>query len=264
MPQNPSLSRTSARRFEIHAKFIARTDVGKRRNHNEDNHHVDKDGRFCVVADGMGGHAAGEVASRLAVELVSRFAEKQLEGPALSGEQLTAAIKEWVQSVNSKIHSHNGKESSAKKRMGTTVVFLGLFGDLAAVGHVGDSRAYLLREGKLEMLTADHSIYSDQIEKSRLPAKDRNRTRKRKYITKAMGTRPTVEADVRLIDLAVGDVFLLCSDGLTDMVADVELQQKLNKGLADLNKVVDGLVNTANRRGGHDNITVIAAEILAD
>ncbi len=217
-----------------------------------------------IIADGMGGHSAGEVASRLAVESVAEFADKQLQsGSSLGDDLIRAALKDWVQKVNTKIYTHNASEATAKKRMGTTVVFLCVFGERVAVGHVGDSRAYLFRGGKLEVQTADHSIYSDQIDKKRLPEKDRKRTRKRKYITKAMGTRPKVEADVRIVALEDGDVFLLCSDGLTDMVADIELQERLERGKGDLEKVLDGLVNTANRRGGHDNITIVAGSFTA-
>lgn len=222
-----------------------------------------------VVCDGMGGHEAGEIASRLAVDIFAENAAKarrRLDAPDL---KLSAAramaqdfIIDWTQHANAEIHERGRKDGdeTLKSRMGTTLAVCLFVSDFVVVGNVGDSRVYRLREGVLEQMTEDHTIVAAA---QRSPS-DPRPPRKRKYVTRALGTKRTVEPDVRLLDVFGGDVFLLCSDGLTDLVDDDEIETVLRRAGPNRRLAVRSLIDLANKRGGVDNVTVVLCEVQGD
>jgi len=230
-----------------------------RRQNNEDSMFVDSDAGLFVVADGMGGHAAGEVASNIAVQTLAG----QLGGlaPGASDEAVRAAMRAAIVEAGRIIYTQS-RQISDQAGMGTTVtaLFLTLDGRYV-IGHIGDSRAYLLRDGQLERLTRDHSLVQEQLDQGLLTS-DRARGHPLNHIlTRALGTVKHVSPDVYSGAYAPGDVYLLASDGLTDMLADADIQEILS----DVDALEPGivtLVENANAAGGLDNITAVAAEIL--
>lgn len=226
------------------------------------------------MCDGMGGHEAGEIASRLAVdtfaERVAKF-RHLLDNPSLKLSQARSMaqelVLEWTQVANSAIHERGKSTRKAgedgadpkdfKSRMGTTMALVFFVSDFVVVSNVGDSRVYRVRGG-IEKLTDDHVVIADA---QRHPA-DPRPPRKRKFVTKALGTKSTVDPDVHLLDVKGGDLFLLCSDGLTDLVDDDEIRQALTRHKDDLRSAVRTLIALANKRGGTDNVTVVIAEVV--
>ncbi len=236
------------------------THVGMRRNHNEDAIYLLDDLGLYIVADGMGGHAHGEVASAMAVEAISSqlFETNSANVPF----SLSGAIKE----ANSRIYKYSkerlessGDTATLMAGMGTTVVALYIRQGMACIAHVGDSRAYRLRDSHLELLTQDHSLAA-------MAAAGRGafpipiRTGFKNVITRALGIEPEVEVDVREEPIAEGDLFLLCSDGLTNMVTDPRIHEILSSGLS-IQSACETLISEANRNGGRDNISCILVQI---
>jgi serine/threonine protein phosphatase PrpC len=254
---------------EIH--FGALTDVGRTREHNEDNYLVDKKLGLFVVCDGMGGHAAGEVASALAVrtihdeirkeaELLRDYAEGASGGAKVSKRDILSMLEFAVNRASSKVHSEATKD--AKKRgMGTTLVALLIVGNQAFIIYVGDSRIYLLRDGVLEQITEDHTVYNELIKRKKMPREQVEQLAQKNAITRAVGVYEHVEPDTLVLDLLQGDRFLLCSDGLSGYFED-ELEQ-LGKFLAqpDADSVVRQLIDWANEHGGKDNITSVLVTV---
>ena len=231
------------------------SDVGHCRETNEDNYFFDIALGAYTVADGMGGHAAGEVASRLAVEaLEETFRGNGGLGESVRGasERLQAAVTEANRRICDSIVAH-----AEQRGMGTTVVMLLVVGDHAVVGHVGDSRAYRLRGDRLERLTNDHSWVSEQVKAGLLTDDDAQRHPMRNIVTRALGSRVEVSAEVAEMEVLAGDVFLLCSDGLNAMLSDDEIRQNLADHREDPEAACRALVEAANARGGEDNTTVI-------
>jgi protein phosphatase len=223
-----------------------RTDAGRKRRRNEDAFVVDPP--LFAVADGMGGAQAGEVASRLAAAAFREFHEAD----ALEPEARLQAI---IQEANRRIFER-AQSDTAASGMGTTVT-AALVGEAGVViGHVGDSRAYRIRRGDLEQLTQDHSLVGDLMRSGRLTPEEADTHPQRSVITRALGTDPEVDVDTFTVDVADGDLFLICSDGLSTMVADDEILGIVANadGLESAGKA---LVKAANRRGGDDNITVV-------
>jgi protein phosphatase len=231
------------------------SDVGHCRETNEDNYFFDSTLGVYTVADGMGGHAAGEVASRLAVEAFEEtFRVNGGLGESIveATERLRTAVTEANRRICDSILAH-----AEQRGMGTTVVTLLTIGDRAVVGHVGDSRAYLLRGERLERLTDDHSWVSEQVRAGMLTDDDAQRHPMRNIVTRALGSRTEVAADIADTEILPGDVFLLCSDGLNAMLSDREIGQKLAEHRRDPEAACRALVDAANARGGEDNTTVI-------
>jgi protein phosphatase len=228
------------------------TDAGRKRRRNEDAYVVEPP--LFAVADGMGGAQAGEVASRLAVVAFREFHEADEFAPT---ERVTAIIKE----ANRRIYER-AREDAAASGMGTTITAAVLADDSIAIGHVGDSRAYRLREGGLEQLTEDHSLVADLVRSGRLKPEEADTHPQRSVITRALGTDPDVDVDAFDVALEPGDVFLLCSDGLTTMVEDDEIV-RIVTGSKDLDDAAKLLVKAANRRGGEDNVTVVLFRVEA-
>jgi len=249
-------------------KSWARTDIGRKRKHNEDSFLQDDELGLYIVADGMGGHAAGEVASAQAVKSIR---EALLEGkPVLEAFRATPTIeaREHVAQLMEKaVHKACAdiyavaSSDTGKRGMGTTVVALLCIGKKAVIGHVGDSRVYLFRNGRAHQLTEDHTIIQEQLKRG-LITRDQIATAENKnVITRAVGIQPSVAVDTLVTDLIPGDLYLLCSDGLHGYLADDELPALLaQEPRAQLS---DQLVDLANTRGGKDNITAIAVSVEA-
>jgi len=229
--------------------YASKTDTGHRRRRNEDSHVVRPP--LFAVADGMGGAQAGEVASRLATAALD---EPQASADG-NGEQ---RIVELVQEANRRVFQRS-TEDAATQGMGTTMT-VALVDDAAGTvsfGHVGDSRAYRVRDGELEQLTEDHSLVGELVRSGRLAPEEAGSHPQRSVITRAVGTEPDVDVDTFTIEGREGDVFLLCSDGLTDMVDEDAIRNAVNASNGDLDRAARALVDAANAGGGEDNITVV-------
>lgn len=230
----------------------ALTDTGRRRPQNEDTFVCEPP--LFAVADGVGGAQAGEIASRLAAAALEE------RPPEALGEETLA---ELLQAANERIYRHALEDPTAAG-MGTVVTAL-LVDETAgtiSVGHVGDSRAYRSRAGQLEQLTPDHSLVGELVRAGKLSTEEAEQHPHRSVITRAVGTEPTVEVDTFTIAADPGDLFLICSDGLTDIVRDTEIAQLLAASGNDPDEAAGALVDAANRAGGIDNITVVLFEIL--
>jgi PPM family protein phosphatase len=235
------------------AAYARASDTGRRRRRNEDSYVVAPP--LFAVADGMGGAQAGEVASRLAAAALEDTDSGALSGP----EKVTSLIKEANRRVFARAVS-----DPATSGMGTTMTVALVEGDEVTIGHVGDSRAYLVRDGRLSQLTEDHSLVNELLKSGKLSREEAITHPQRSVITRAVGTDPEVEVDAFTVGADVGDVFLLCSDGLTDMVVDDDILDVVERHRDDLDRVTKALVSAANRGGGEDNITVIAFAIADD
>jgi serine/threonine protein phosphatase PrpC len=226
------------------------TDPGRKRRRNEDSYVVDPP--LFAVADGMGGAQAGEVASRLAAAAFREYHEAD-ELPA--GERLAAIVQE----ANRRIYER-AREDAQASGMGTTVTAALLDGERLVLGHVGDSRAYLLRGDEVTQLTDDHSLVADLVRSGRLTPAEAEAHPQRSVITRALGTDPEVDVDAIVVEAQPGDVILLCSDGLTTMVTDDAIL-RIVQGASSLEDAAKELVRAANRGGGEDNVTVILFRI---
>ena len=246
----------------------SRTDVGRKRKHNEDSCFADDAMGLYIVADGMGGHAAGEVASAQAVKSIR---EAVAEGkPVLESFSRTPTVeaREHVAQLMEKailracadIHAL-AVSDLGKRGMGTTVVALLVAGKKAVVGHVGDSRVYLYRSGRAHQLTEDHTIIQEQLKRGLITKEQVPTADNKNVITRAVGIQPSVAVDTLVTDVLPGDLFLLCSDGLHGYLHDDELAQLLAQERA---RLPDLLVDLANQRGGKDNITAVCVGVESD
>ena len=231
-------------------KVFARTDIGKVRPINEDSFYLPGEGEnFCAIADGMGGHNAGEVASAMAVE----FFSGKMRGAAVSG----AAMREAVEGANRAVFEKS-LEANQLSGMGTTFTALAVSGNNVHIAHVGDSRAYLLRNGSIMRLTLDHTLVEEMVLQGVITPREAKHHPKRNYITRALGTAEYVEVDLIQIELQPGDVFFLCSDGLSNHVEDKKILEicRMDSGW---NEKVSMVVDAALENGGSDNITALFA-----
>ena len=233
-------------------QIVKATDTGRKRRHNEDAYVCEPP--LFAIADGMGGAQAGEVASRLAAEA--------LEGRTLEPGRAQEQVVELIQEANRRIFERAGSDPSLAG-MGTTLTLAVVEGASLAIGHVGDSRAYLIREGTLEQLTEDHSLVAELTRAGKLSEEEAESHPQRSVITRALGTDPDVDVDAFTVETREGDVFLLCSDGLTSMVEDEAILQTVAKRRRNLERAARDLVKAANRSGGEDNITLLLFEIVA-
>ncbi len=233
------------------------TDVGRVRDSNEDQFFVDETLGLYAVADGMGGHAAGEIASEIAIRALVDSVRQACDAPAGpdasgAGEHLEKAIASANRLICEATAGHDDRRG-----MGTTVVALLALPDRAVIAHVGDSRAYLLRDGQLRLLTSDHSWVNEQVRLGILSASDAHRHPMRNVVTRALGTRGEVRADLIDEPLQERDAFLLCSDGLNVMLEDDAIRDILLASAGDPEAACRSLVAAANGEGGDDNTTVI-------
>lgn len=239
------------------------SDRGRSRERNEDSFVVDPEHRLFVVADGMGGHRHGEVASRIAVETIHRFILEGAGDGAVPGEPL-AAPESWL--LRAAIRSANERVLGAIRQdgsllgMGTTVVGLLLDDGRATVAHVGDSRAYRVRDGQLERLTRDHTWVNEQVVAGHLSEEQARHHPLKNVVTRALGAGGEVSIETRELRVRVGERYLLCSDGLSAMLADDEICRELGSD-RPLDDICRRLVEAANARGGIDNITVVIVEV---
>lgn len=236
-------------------RSAARTDVGMRRQDNEDRYATVPGIGLFVVADGMGGHKAGQVASQIAVEAAIRAIEA-LQGASVS---LAERLRHAVACANREIFLA-AQADAELAGMGTTLVAM-LFGEeRLALAHVGDSRAYLLRRGRLRALTDDHSIVAELLRRQAISEEAARAHPHRHVLTRALGVRARIEPDLAEMTPQSGDVFVLCSDGLTTHVADDEIAEIVG-GEADLDSAATRLVEVANAAGGLDNVTVLLLRV---
>src|SRR5215208_2038225 len=228
------------------AEHFHDSDLGRQRQGNEDNYYVRAP--LFVVADGMGGAQAGEVASEIAV--------RQFEGGLPDGEDPGEALAALIQEANARIHEQ-ARSDAQHAGMGTTTTAAYLSGDTVVVAHVGDSRCYLLRDGDLIRLTKDHSLVGELVARGKLTEEQAETHPQRSVITRALGPEASVEVDTEAFPARDGDVFLLCSDGLTGMVHEPQLKPLLEDRSRSLEQIGRTLIAAANEAGGRDNITVI-------
>lgn len=249
-------------------EFRAGTDTGRERTLNEDSFLVDEKEKFLIVADGMGGQAAGEVASQLAVEKVRQFIrDSALENdatwpvnyePALSFAQNRLRAAFFM--ANSVIYTE-GQSSPDKKGMGTTAVAALFEERTACIAHVGDSRAYLLRDNELQQLTQDHTWVNQQVANGMISEAEARNHPYKNIITRALGSSNTLEVDHINQELKAGDMLLFCSDGLSNMLSDKDLRNILVLAENDLDLIIETLITMANENGGKDNITAVVVEV---
>lgn len=232
-------------------KVFVRSDIGKVRPINEDAYYAPAgDERFCAIADGMGGHNAGEVASAMAVNIFS----EELSGVNEPDGQV---MRRAVECANARIHEKS-MENDQCNGMGTTFTALAFAGGNAHIAHVGDSRAYLLRNGTIMRLTLDHTLVEEMVLKGLITPREAKYHPKRNYITRALGTMDTVEVDLIQIEILPGDVFFLCTDGLSNHVEDKKILEIAQMDASWEDKV-NTAVNLALEAGGSDNITAMFA-----
>lgn len=240
-------ARSSRRKAELN--FGSRTDIGSVRKHNEDSLIVAPP--LFAVADGMGGHAAGEVASEIAVNTLAENAPTHADAEALS-EAVIAANREVIEAA---------LDGRGREGMGTTMTAAILEGERLVIAQVGDSRAYLIHNGELQQLTHDHSLVADMIEAGQLTTEEARTHPNRSVITRALGSDPNMLADIYEINVEAGDRLLLCSDGLSSMINDDDIKEILLRW-GDAQRCANVLVNQAIAAGGHDNVTVIVADVV--
>ncbi len=251
-------------------RYAAKTDPGLKRNHNEDYFSLIEDEQLFLVADGMGGHACGEVASKMAADVIREFFVRSKDDdstwPFKMDRQLTYLENRLV--VGIKLANQRIFEAASRdlrlKGMGTTVVIGQIAADRFYIAHVGDSRCYRVRNGDIKQMTRDHSLLEDYKDaRPDMSDEEQKKFPHKNVITRALGMRDTVQVDVSTEDIRDGDLFLLCSDGLTGMVDEKRIREML-KTAPDLEGAVTSLVEAANHAGGTDNITVLALECKAN
>lgn len=245
-------------------RVVGQSDPGLLRERNEDALGCDPANGVMVLADGMGGYQAGEVASTLAVNAIMHRIQQRASDPANASvdehsgcRQAGMLLHDAVLEANTQIYER-ARANASLHGMGTTVVAVFFHGDWVSIAHVGDSRLYRLRAGHLEQLTSDHSVLQEMIDSGLCTPEQARHSPKRNLVTRALGVSPEVNVDVRELLVQSGDLFLLCSDGLTDMLEDEQLIEPL-LGHAPQRAAVR-LIQAANAAGGHDNISVILVE----
>jgi PPM family protein phosphatase len=244
--------------------YQALTDVGRKRKGNEDSLFVNPEQKLFVVADGMGGHAAGEIASSIAVDSINEFVcltggDEEITWPFGLDETISYdgnRLKTAVRFANKKVLEAT-KEKSEYEGMATTVAAVLVDDRVANLAHVGDSRVYLMRDGELSQLTSDHSWVNEQIQSGVISAEQARSHPLRNVVTRALGGKADLQVDMQTHEIETGDVLLLCSDGLTTMIPDDEIARVMRDGESDIETTAQALVDAANAKGGEDNITVL-------
>lgn len=250
-------------------EMVARTDPGMVRSHNEDAVFADAGMGLVILADGMGGYNAGEVASGMATSLLSASLAQLVDLPSsqeaeiLDAEFVEQRLLDEIAAVNVAIF--NAAESQSQYAgMGTTLVVAYFYDNRMCVAHLGDSRLYRLRGGHLEQLTRDHSLLQEQLDNGMITADEARYSQNKNLLTRALGVDPAIDAEVHDYRVVLGDVFLLCSDGLNDMLDDEEMAHTLRSANGNLPLAAEHLVQMANEHGGRDNISVILVKVRGD
>lgn len=237
-------------------EFIGRTDVGLIRTNNEDTFVINSNANFCLVADGMGGAAAGEMASQIFAQTAD---EVFANGNPTTEQEAINCIQATFRQANDRILAHTAQYPE-HQGMGCTAEVVAFTGSGFVIGHMGDSRTYRFRQGVLKQLTKDHSLVQDQIDQGLITEEQARGHSMRNVILRAVGVRPSPALDTLRGPIFPGDIFLVCSDGLTDMVDDIEITQVLQLE-GDVTLKVEHLIDIAKKAGGKDNITIVLAEI---
>jgi protein phosphatase len=240
----------------LHIDYGTHTHQGRVRTSNEDSYAANAKNRIFLVADGMGGHAAGEIASQIAASTVEELVFSRRNSDSQPEETLRLAALE----ANSRIYDTQRKKPELAG-MGSTLTILSFRDDRYYIAHVGDSRAYLLRNGTLDQLTRDHSLVWHLFESGVLRKDELASHPQKNLITRSIGPHPQVEIDLERGDAREGDIYLLCSDGLTDVVSDENIRAILSDTAKSPQQLGETLVNAANRGGGPDNITVVVVRL---
>lgn len=244
-------------------EIASKSDAGRVRSHNEDSIAFDAETGFAVLADGMGGYNAGEVASGIAVTLIAAGLKGQLvQAGRLDVRAREALLKEQVLAANNAIMQAAQKRPECEG-MGTTVVAALFREGKVSVAHLGDSRLYRLREGKLDVLTRDHSLLQEQLDQGMLTPEEAKTASHRNIVTRALGVERDAIAEVGTFDALSGDIYLLCSDGLNDMLEDEEIGLTVRTLGENVKLAADQLVELANENGGRDNVSVILVKVKA-
>jgi protein phosphatase len=249
-------------------QFAEITDTGKVREHNEDAIGSIGDIGLMVLADGMGGYNAGEVASGIAVQTITQLAseganrERRNELDSSTGFMRQSIVLRDAVARANKIIFQTAQSQTHCEGMGTTLVAAMFFDNKVSIAHVGDSRAYRLRGNKFEQLTLDHSLLQELVDRGFYSEEEAQRSTNRNYVTRALGVEPTVEVEVQEFDVLPDDVYLLCSDGLPDMVEDEDIHLTISTFNASLDVVGQQLVQLTNDHGGRDNVSVMLAQVL--
>ncbi|GIK34227.1 MAG: PP2C phosphatase [Gammaproteobacteria bacterium] len=244
------------------------TDVGRVREHNEDAIGTNLDTGLLVLADGMGGYNAGEVASGIAVRTVLEFvgeACQREDRAALDPEsrmmRQSIVLRDAVARANKIIHQ-TARSQPQCEGMGTTIVALLFYDNRVSIAHVGDSRIYRLRRGRFEQLTMDHSLLQELVDRGYYSQEEAARSTNRNYVTRALGVEPGVQVEVQEDHALPGDIYLMCSDGLPDMVEDEDIHLTISTFNANLEIVGQQLIQLSNDHGGKDNVSVILAQVV--
>ena len=248
-------------------EFAELTHTGQVRDHNEDAIGSNPDIGLMVLADGMGGYNAGEVASGIAVQIVTDLASEAAAREELndvdshSGLMRQSIILRDAVYRSNKIIYQTAQSQTHCEGMGTTIVACMFYDNKVSIAHVGDSRAYRLRDGQFEQMTLDHSLLQELVDRGFYSHEEAQRSTNRNYVTRALGVEPTVEVEVHEYEVLPDDVYLLCSDGLPDMVEDDDIHLTISTFNASLEVVGQQLIDLANDHGGRDNVSVMLAQV---
>ncbi|HEV8323110.1 MAG TPA: Stp1/IreP family PP2C-type Ser/Thr phosphatase [Myxococcota bacterium] len=249
-------------------RIAGRTNVGMKRTHNEDSFFLCENEALYLVADGMGGHASGEVASKMAVESVSDFFtatkdDDEVTWPFKMDKARKYEENRLITAIKlANLRIFESAQADAKyKGMGTTIVSIFFANGSAYVCHVGDSRVYRFRGKELTQLTEDHSLLNDYIKMKKLTPEEIENFPHKNVIVRALGMKETVQVDILTEHPRPGDIYLLCSDGLSGMVTDPTMGETVGKNAHNLDAACDQLIATANENGGIDNVTVVLAQV---
>ncbi|MGI9330896.1 MAG: Stp1/IreP family PP2C-type Ser/Thr phosphatase [Gammaproteobacteria bacterium] len=247
---------------------VQMTDVGKVREHNEDAIGANLDAGLLVLADGMGGYNAGEVASGIAVKTVLELAseacareDREVAESKTGLMRQSIVLRDAIARANKIIHQ-TAKSQPQCEGMGTTIVACLAFDNRISIAHVGDSRLYRLRAGSFEQVTLDHSLLQELVDRGFYTPEEAARSTNRNYVTRALGVEPGVDVEINEIDAEPDDVYLLCSDGLCDMVEDEDIHLTISTFGANLETAAKQLIQLSNDNGGKDNISIILLNVL--
>ena len=235
---------------------FAKSDIGKSREINQDYYYISQDTdvpRLYILADGMGGYKGGEIASKLATDSVKSYINSNFNENLVKKEEILKLIESAVEYANMVVYEKS-KEVPELEGMGTTLEVCLIYNNKAYIGHVGDSRIYRIRKGVIRKLTKDHSYVQQLVEDKKITREEAKTHPKKNMLTKALGCTPYVEPDIRARNFERDDIFIMCSDGLTNMVDDDNICELI---MQDITTAADKLIENANASGGYDNITVI-------
>jgi serine/threonine protein phosphatase PrpC len=249
-------------------RFVGLTDTGKIREHNDDTIAFDADIGLLVLADGMGGYNAGEVASGIAVKTIVNLVREQVEREDMNVQDRDSGLSRPTIILRDAIHRANkiiyqtARTQPQCEGMGTTVVAALFFDNKITIAHVGDSRLYRQRSDKLEQVTMDHSLLQELVDRGFYSPEEAQRAANKNYVTRALGVEPNVDVEIQEVPVQKGDAYMLCSDGLSDMVEDEDIHLTINTFSDNLDTVAKQLIQLANDNGGRDNVSVVMATVL--